>query len=146
MHGECILSCNSTIYWVDFRRPLKKHLAIWQTILKDHIIPILDRTAIQWYPHLKPTFMHTFFHSIHDNQLHQYIPEGYLVYLPKRQSASNTVLTYQSHTTLSFPDQHILSSLQVAEVSHDPEQINKAPRSHTRTHRIQDTTTADTTL
>lgn len=74
MRGECALSRHSSIYWVDFRRPPKKHLVIWQIFLKEHIILLIDHMTIQWHPHIKPNFTHTFSHSTHDNLLYQSMP------------------------------------------------------------------------
>ncbi len=140
MRGERILSRHSSIYWVDFRHPPKKHLVIWQIFLKEHIILLIDHMTIQWYPHIKPNFTHTFSHSTHDNLFYQSMPEGYLVYSPKKQPASTNVPTYHTHTMLSFPDQNILSSLQAVDVSHEPKQIKILGQTDINTHGIQDTT------
>lgn len=145
MRGERILSRHSTIYWVDFKRPPKKHLTIWQNFLTEHVTPLLKRAAIQWYTHITPNFKHTFFHSSHDNKLYQSLPEGYLVYAPKQKSAINNN-TYYTSTMLSFPDQTIITSLQAVEVFHEPKLIMILGRTDINTHGLKTSTANNNTL
>jgi hypothetical protein len=46
MRSERILSRHSTIYWVDFKRPPKKHLTIWRAFLTEHVTPLLQHITI----------------------------------------------------------------------------------------------------
>ncbi len=54
--GSRIASRKSTIYWIDFPKPPKKDLALWQAFLNMYIKPLLSSKIIRWDTNSTPHY------------------------------------------------------------------------------------------
>jgi hypothetical protein len=61
--GHRLKSRHSTIMWVVFNKPPKKHFEVWNTYITNYVQPRIKTLSVNWNKHVAPHYNPTYYLS-----------------------------------------------------------------------------------
>ncbi len=131
---ERVTSRTPTNFWVDFKRPPKRYIKIWQHFLTEYIEPILSKLHLHWSKETSPNYTNSFYQSNTNNNIYQQLDHGFLQYMPKRKCTRDNLTCYQTTAHLVFLSQQEVQQLFPIDTDHKPNSIHVLGRTDINSH------------
>jgi hypothetical protein len=131
----------STIHWVNFHKPSRKHMALWNEYLNIYVRPRINASNISWNVKSKPHYNTKYFLCHRTGKLFEKVNiDKYNIYEAIRGQPGSRTTTFHNtpSSTLTNPDTK--RSLQPVEVTHSQHQLTIICPSNINNHGPQSTT------
>jgi hypothetical protein len=142
--GQRVQSQISTYFWVNFKRPPRKHPRLWQHFLKMHAIPYIKSTSLKWDTASQATYKTNYWFYPTDSNLYSMQYETYLCHTSPNYHRNERMTPYLIIGEPVAISSEITTTLQPVEVTHNKKPIQILCKSNINSHgNTQQTTPAE---
>lgn len=117
-------SRKSTIHWVDFHRPPRKHIALWKGCINLYVRPRVPVLYTSWDTRTKPHYNTTFYKSTRTGKLYEKVlHERYNIHDAIRNQPGSRTTTFHITNSEAELSNVILQSLEPIDVAQSKHHI-----------------------
>jgi hypothetical protein len=130
-----VKSRRSTIHWVNFKKPPKKYLKLWNEYITRYVAPRIPTNITKWNRNISPHYQNTYYLSTRTGRIyHQISSDTYQMHEATLRQPGNKNTIFQSQFTVTQITPEIRSSLQSIDVTHSNQRIKLLCHSQINEH------------